>query len=639
MKNHFRLVLLSALTIVALTLAAWGQAAPGTGGPLPGAPAAPAAGALGAPPLGAVQPPAAPAPEPASLDDAWGVACIGDISGFVDGLGQLTGQFQPMMNAMMIKGLLGGQVFQDPTFEGLPAGSGVAVVFFAPMRYVTFLEVAPAKTDAYVTALQAAGQQPGSPVGGVLRFVDKADGLVVGGSSQGDLAIAKKFAAEVKKRYLDGPGKPTLNVTVFPQKGLPLVEPQILPLLQMASAMKKTQQNQQGANVGVAPEATPAGGMTPERIGEAEARVALSLAHQTNTLDLTFAPAGGGVRWEAAAAVKPDSNLGKFLATAPPKSTNVLALLPAHGAVRGALAFDPNAMTVLVKSESDALTTQMALTPDEKDALQKYQDMQSGMQASAAAFDFVVPGGPLASGSAIYEVVDPVKAIASFKDAPQKMQGLMKMNEAMGMKMTMNFQENARQVKGVPVHRFNMTMQMDPAKMRLQAGQDDLLKKMFGDGFNYDVATVDKLLLLAVGGQSMDDLIGAAQAKSNGASRPLTALTVFGTSGTGYGDLDVGMLAKVLVAVFAQDAAGQNAMGMKPADIADGLQGAAPVTVAGFWGQGPQTRFALDIPADLVAKAAALYAKQQASRAGGAGGQGLGAPGAPGAPQPPRPQF
>lgn len=530
--------------------------------------------------------------EPTSLDDALVVISAGDIAGFIETLGPVTSKVQPTLTADSLRAMLGMQL-KDQELAGLPKGAGAALVIFPPGRAVGFIEVAPSQLDKYMGLLQTQGSQ-----------VTKASGLLVVTDAPQHLALGTQFAPEVSGKLLAGAGKPTLKVFVNMPKVLPVIEPAIRGFLDMIEAFQPQAQPQGPGAAATAP-SMQSGQM---RILRAEALGILAMAKQIEAFTIEAMITNENIQVVSSLKAIAGSEMATVFAAPTPSVRALSRVLPSKGVMRGTLSFNNDAAVAFAKSISETVGKEMDLTDDEKTGIDKYLELVN-IYSGAMAFDMFIPDAQVFSGSFIYGVKDEKKALAAYAGMNESMKTFLKMYEEMGMPMKMNFMPNVRTHRNTPIHKFTMDMTMPPETPKeMKVIMETIIKN-----FTYNMAIKNKMLLSATDGVSIEELIDAFETGSHASSTEMNSRKVFGSGAKMYMDFDVSGLVKFISGVVKQF---QPEGAVDPtARFVQILSDIEPIAMAGFWGNGPEAKFGVSIPADLIAKgsAGAVAASQMAN--------------------------
>jgi hypothetical protein len=360
----------------------------------------------------------------------------------------------------------------------------------------------------------------------------------------------------------------------------------------------------------------------------------LAGARETETLVLELVPGAKGAQINLALTPKAKSSLADYLASPVGSPADLIKLLPAKGAVRGAMAVNPQALDKFMNQIVDVACKDANVTPPDRDAFLSMIKDSTGMGADAFAMDMLVPGQSLMTGSSAVRISDPAQGIAQIERSVQNMKtgSVAKMYEKMGVKMDVQFSKNVRQYKGTQIHQFKMALDtVSSGGLQGQAPEvasmQQAMQKLMGK-VQYEIAVVDKTMVSALGGESVDSLIDAAKAKSNPSAKPLAAATVFPGDAKALFDLDGGKLVQsVMTAISSAIPGGEEASKEMQAKTAP-LIGAQPITAAIFL-QGGGAQAKLLVPADFLTKVGQVVAPAQA---------GPGGAGEPSAETPPQPE-
>ena len=567
----------------------------------------------------ATAPPAEPTPAPPkSLDEALAVAVVGDVEGFIRSLGTVSRQIMPTLTGTAVKAQV-GQFVQDPTLEGLPAGSGLAVLVFPSNVSAAFIEVAPAKVDSYLAALKGQGHQ-----------AEKADGVLVAATDANSLSACKPFASKVKAKYLRGAGKPSLKLTMHSQKVLPVIEGPLRQGVKSIGMLVGQMQAAQGA-------ASPGSAKSTQNLLEAQALGLVAMLKQTKTLGLELQIASA-IQLSLDLEATDGSDLSRFLAAPCASPESILKMLPADGGMRGVTSYNAAALESLVKKLADQVFKEMALSPEEKKSFEGMIAQNLGMGGDGVyAMDMLVPGKTALNGCMLTAYSNEAEMLKQLEALPLHMESASQLTASAGQTLKAQLIKNARKHNDVAIHQLRVNLQFPadvPAEMRK-------MTELFGK-FEYDVAFVDKVAIYAMGGVPIDPMIDAVKAKAHPGAQPLKAQSVFGPKAKSYADLDPAKMMQwgVGLAQSLQAGAPPAPGQLNPADMlntmATMLGSSDPVTAAGFWGDGNEARMTLSIPSGLVGKVAQFGMMAQQAMSAGSGAPQPGAP-APGQPQPAQP--
>jgi len=538
---------------------------------------------------------------PASPDDAVAVVVVGDIYEFLNSAGGVASAVSPMFNGQYLRQMLGAQV-GDPTLEGIKPGNGMAVMFWPDNTYSAYIEVEAAKQDTYIQAAEAQGQK-----------LAKAGTMLAQGTA--DVASNIKYAP-LAQTLLKNATAPTLKATVNMPVAMKMFEPQIQQFEQSIQ-LGQMQQNQAGGQ---------AANDFAQKVLSAELMAFVSLGKQMEIMGLELSTEKANILFQMTCVAKPDTNLSAFLSSPAKDPLQMMKMVPDEGAMRGAAAYNSDAMAKLVDAEMGPIVEKMGLTAEEKASLQKSLDSSMYMYDGLFSMDYMVPGQSLLSGSMVYSVKDGVNVAEVMKNNIENQQGMMKMYKDAGMDFDMQFQENAASYKGVAIHKYNVKMDMQQA----QGMNNPMLQGMFGpEGMSVNVADVNGKLVYTFSDDKIESLIDAAKAGAHPKAGKLSAVEFFGPSKQAYFDMNIGRLASVVKTMAAS--MGAQPQGQNPMDQYVAVLSTVPaITMAGEWGQGDEASMSLAIPVDLIGKGYQIFMMQMAQRMQSGpqqqGGQGQGGP-------------
>ena len=525
------------------------------------------------------------------MPDAMGCVVVSDVHGFIDGVGSVAAQVNPMMSGMMIKNMIGMQL-GDPGLAGIAPGKGLAVVIMDQTNAFAVIEVAEAQIAAYTTAFAAKGVQ-----------AKAVDGVLVIAKSSDQVEKGSTLVSVVKEKLL-ARRSPDLRLTLQPAALIEKNDAQIQGMLQMMPMM-----------MGMGMQQTPGMDMSSmqsmARILEAEIRVLLSLAGQCDTAVIVLAPKDGSLAISKTFVAGEGTDLANLLnapkvATVDPRMQSGL-LGDAAVAVDAAMA-NPGAVTDFLVAETEKVIKEMNLQDLDitgvVSCMKKWMNIYDG--SFCETFDFGDGDGFTVNYA--LAVKDEAEALALFKTLKEDMGPFIKLYENMGMPMTMEFKENVREHKGAGIHQFKVTMSLNhlPEMQRMQMEGMNLTNML------YDVAIVNGTMLYSMGEAKMETLIDRIMDDAFTAS-PLKARGVYPAGAFYYCDFDVAKYLSFTASLMPQ--VPENPL----PQIAAMLQGADPVTSAGFREEGA-VMWSLNIPGELIGKIgqAAMMIQMRQMQSGGA---------------------
>ena len=513
--------------------------------------------------------------KPAVLREAMLSVTVPDLHGFIDGVGGIAGQSNPMMNGAMIKNMVGMQL-GDPGLAGIAPGKGLAIVALDMTNMFTVIEVAEAQSAAYANIATTKGMQ--SKYANGLLVLGKTPELVEKGAAMSGKVQAKLLA----KR------SPTLRVAAQPAAIMERNKEAIDGFMQMMPAMM-------GAGMMQSPGATTNSMESTMAILESELRVLSSLAGQCEVAELVLAAKDGGLQISKTVVPKAGTALATLVGA--PKTGKADPKIQA-----GILGDGDMLMMDFVIGNAEALTDFMAAEVKSLMAAMDFKDADPAMWVElmkkwtvlyagtgAETFDFDAEDGM--SVNYLLAVSDGTKALNLFKTMEQDMAPLLKLYENMGMTMSMAFKENVREYKGIKIHQLDMSFQMED----MPAEQKKQMEAMKLDDMTYELAVFEGKMLYAMGATKIETLIDRVKDPAT-VIKPIKAHSVYPAGGFCYLDFDVGRYVE-FISAFVPDEAKS---GMQPQMVAL-LQGADPITSAGFRQDG-RVMCSVNIPGDLIAK-------------------------------------
>jgi hypothetical protein len=496
-----------------------------------------------------------------------------DVHGLLDGVGTVAAQVSPMMNGMMLKGMLGMQL-GDPSLAGIAPGKGFAVVALDPTNIFAVIEVTEAQSVAYAGVLTSTGLQ--SKYG---------NGLLVVAQTTEQAEKGSALAAAVQGKLL-ATRSPDLRVAMQPSAMIERNKEQIDGFMQMMPVMM-------GAGMMQSPGVDTNMVANTTRILEGELRVLLSMASQCETGEVVISPANGSLRISETYVPKAGTRLAA-LTDAPqlnksnPKIQS--GLLGGGTMLLDCTIGNPDALAEFIVSEAQKVIVEMKIK--DVDVADLLKNMKKWMGIYGGSFcesvDFGTDGG--FNVSYLMEVKDAKGAMELFRTMEQDMAPFMKLYENLGMPMCMTFKENVRQYKGVNIHQFSVKMDMK----NMAEEQRKQFETMGLGNMTYEMAITDGVMLYAMGDNAIESLMDRLE-DGSATGKPLKARSVYPEGGFYYFDFDIGSYMGFVSSMMPQGPA--NPM----TQMADLLKGASPLTSAGFKADG-RVMWSLNIPGDLIAK-------------------------------------
>ena len=516
--------------------------------------------------------------KPVVIKEAMLSATVSDLHGFIDGIGSVASQINPMLNGMMIKMQLGAQI-GDPGLSGLAPGSGLAVVLMDPTNVFAVAEIEEAQKDLYAGLVEGMGLS-----------VKYSEGLLVACSDESQLDKYAALAPAVQQQLL-AKRSPSIRVSCEPQALISRYENEIQTGLQMMISGMQMELDGSGMDV--------------SRLLEGEVRVLLSLARQCATAEIELDPRNGTIRVNETVVAVPESHLNALLKAS--AANTATAGLHCGVLKTSAVSYDgllPNseALATFIKVEAAELASAMSLSEDALtnwvDCYKKWLDISTGTVCETFGFG---ENGTFMSYRGAMAVKADAKVVDLFKAMGDDMKPILAMYEKAGVPMSIEFTENARAYKEIKIHQLKMAF--SPVNPEIQM----VFEMMKLTDFTMDIALVDGTLLYAMG-DKIEELIDRVQDTDLNAKK-LAARGVYPSGGTCYIDVDIVKYIRGLIEILPEEAAGDMAE-MKP--FLSILDGSDPITMAAFQDNGA-AQFSLNIPESLISKIgqAAMMAMMQ----------------------------
>ncbi len=488
---------------------------------------------------GAAAPIARVAEKPVLADGVLVAAKVSDLSGFIEKTAGLAAQVSPGLTAQSLKAMAGGR-YGDPQLQGFPPGAGIVVFLPDFQSPIVVAEVDPAQVDAYQEALKQ--RNIASEV---------VDGLLVGAATPDQLPLGKELATGTAAALLRGEGTPTLEITanlpeIFGRYGQTIDGG----LEFIVGAMKQSVTMASGQD-GVSTAALRA----QTRMAEAEMRELLSLARQVKALHFSVRFPEDNLLLEKIVIPLPDTNLAVLLGAACPAfPEDLMKLVPGNGILRGGYSWNPKAMTTFIEKEGVVLLERMGEDPEALEGIMGWIEKWVTLAGDQFAMDFMLPEGPMISGSMIGRVQDPEKALEALESMQEDFasSGIGDLYASMGMPMTFSLTRNVRQYEEIPIHRLSIAMEMGALPPEARGSMEKLLGPM-----EYEIALVGDLMLYAAAPQTIESLIDAAKAGEYPQRHLLVARTALDPGGRAYFDFDLGRYLEFFVLMIQDSMQGE----------------------------------------------------------------------------------
>lgn len=540
--------------------------------------------------------------KPQIMEEAMISITVSDLHGFLDEVGLVAAQISPMMNGPMIKSMVGMQL-GDPGLAGIPVGSGLSIIAMDPTNIFAVIEVAEAQSAGYISLAKSQ----------MLEARYEEGVLLVAGTPE---ALAKGIAQRgAVKSTLLTKRSPELRVAMQPAAMIERNKEVVEGFMQMMPAML-------GQSMMSAPGATLESTQATAKILEGELIVGLSLAEQSETLEIKLSPKNGSVQLSKTFVPKAGTALAK-LVNAPEvnkENSKIHSGLLDQGTILMDFHFtNAEALGEFVGTEVDSLLKELKLEDVDTAGLVDNLKKWFGMYGNGTGCEMVSFGGENGQMRMQYvtEVKDAEASLNLLKNIDKDMAPIFKMYESFGMPMKTTFKENAREADGIKVHQLSMSFEFSG----LAPEQRDQIEMMGLSNIVYEVA-MDNGLMFYSGEGEMEALIKRVKNATSTVSS-LKARKVYPAGGFYYFDLDMGDY-MALVANMLPATPETEAMKQQMSTLFDGVD---PITSAGFKQDGC-VMWSVNMPGELLTKygqMVMMMSMQQMQQQPGMGGP-MGAP-------------
>ncbi len=519
--------------------------------------------------------------EPAVMSEAMLSITVSDLHGLIDEVGLVAAQVSPMMNGMMIKGMVGMQL-GDPNLSGIAPGKGLAVVALDPTNVFSVIEVSEVQSELYSNAAIAQGMQA-IFTNGVLIVANSDDvitkAITLSGTIQSELLTKRS---------------PTLRIAAHPAAMIEENNELVMGFVQKLPQLMETEMAQSADTNSMA---------NLSKILEGEVRLLVSLASQIEAIEVVLAPEKGSLKISETYVSKKGTRLATLCNS--PKTSNASPKLQAGLLGEGMVMFDfamanPEAISTFIIAEVEQILADMKLENIDLSGaianLTKWMKVYNG--AGCEIFDFDVDDGM--SLNYLNEVTDEAAALELFKTMDQDMALILGLYKSLGIEMSFEFKENDREYKGIQIHELEMKFAMEDVSEEQQKQLDALDM----DDLEYDIAIFDGKVLLVMGEVEIEKTIDRVQ-NADITVVPVEARNVYPEGGFYYSDFDIGRYVEFISALVP--AGMQNPINQQVVAL---LQGVDSITSAGFRDEG-RVMWSVNIPSDLIGKIAQIGVLRQ----------------------------
>jgi hypothetical protein len=518
-----------------------------------------------------------------TLDDSHAALVVGDVKGLIDGAIAVVDLVMPGMSAM-IPAQIGGFT-GDTEMTGFEPGNGVAAIAFPGNRVVVFAEVAEGQRDTYRESVKNLGIES-AMVGDLAVFSQSENGIETG----------KRVAAEVQETLLEGTGRASLDAYLHLPKILDTYKSEIegtiasLPELMKASMAQSATAH------------APTEGM--ENIVQAEVYAVYNFVSQLDIFEVELEPGQEGLSLELTFIPKKGTHFARLLTAAKGGDAgNLIRMLPNDGAFRMEAAYDVKAFQDFMLDEMDAVFEDLEWTDEEKADMRKWIEEYMTIYGRGFAGSMFGDSEVFMNGAFIYNVEDPEQSLQLFRQMATHLEssGILDLYKKMGMEMKVDYKENFKEYKEIPIDR--MEMAFDFAGMAEKEAEAFL--KSFAN-FKYDLAIAKGYLVLTMGDPPIEGVIDRVLEGGSSDTKPLASKEKFGEGGSFY--LDVGlegylrMISNVMKDIpdSTEKEKSEEARAKIESSLS-ALSGAPPISV-GLFADTEQANLKLSIPSGLLQK-------------------------------------
>jgi hypothetical protein len=245
------------------------------------------------------------------------------------------------------------------------------------------------------------------------------------------------------------------------------------------------------------------------------------LMQETQFVSLSLDPSAGAIRMACVAAALPDTEMAKILSMdgAPQQQPNLLGYLENGAAMTGVSSLSPALLKALTLEYMDLLSTMMGETASKEEIAKFRQLATDSIDALggtvAWSFSADLKGKPPFEMTYVATLKDKQKFYQVLDQASQMMNegAIADFYKKLGMAMQFEIKRNAETYKDVPIDAMHFAMQPTDAN----SPQAQMIKQMYGEGFDLRLATVNDLLLYTMSAKPEEKIHALIdQAKTGG---------------------------------------------------------------------------------------------------------------------------
>ncbi len=243
-----------------------------------------------------------------------------------------------------------------------------------------------------------------------------------------------------------------------------------------------------------------------------------SLLQETQFVSLSLDPGATALRLASVVTALPNTEMAKTLSTdgASSQAPSLLGYLNNGAAMNGVINLSPALLKAVMLKNTDMLTTMLGAAPKEEVARFR-QLMMESVDAQGGSLAFSLSANPKSQPPfEVTEVVllkDKQKFYQVLEQSSKMMTegALADFYKKLGIQMRFDLKRNVETYKDIPIDAIHFTMQPTDANRP----DTQMMKKMFGEGFDLRLATVNNLLLYTMAAdpeQKIHTLIDQAKA-------------------------------------------------------------------------------------------------------------------------------
>lgn len=476
--------------------------------------------------------PALPKATPSLPPDALGCLTIGDLPGFLDGLGSILQDADPRLSPEGLRALMGAQL-GDPALKGISPRAGLALVVVAPSPVLGFFEVSNEYAPQFVKAVVARGQSAAYE-----------DGLLLLADTEPLLDKARAIAGVVRRDLLQDNDSQTLQIAVSPQALLERV-PAVrnLAVVMPALAMRALQRQ------GMRPDSE--GTQSQLRLFAMQVRMLIGILRQTQSLEAAVSAPREGLRFDMRLSAAPGSDLAGLLNALPnePRAEAAARLLPGRGALRVGVAYNRAALNMFLMEQAQKTIAAMNLPQEQALAIQRAWEASLTRGSGRWAAEAIAPETPDLYCAGYLKTADPADALA---DARRRVDDrarplLVALRGILGAQGRVEVVDDSPTKGGLQVQSVRTTLDF----ARLAPDSAEMLRRAVGT-MSLRMAPLEDAIAWTTGPPpQLDKIARAARKGKHSDAPPMVAADKLGGGALACFDLDVDSLTAFLAPLLS----------------------------------------------------------------------------------------